>query len=239
MKYQSSSVQHNSFEIQIASEKQIKKWAKRILPNGSVVGQVTKDTTLHYTTKKPIRDGLFCERIFGPIADYKCACGKKPTQLKKHLIGKINSQNKPVIYCPICEVEFTTSRVRRYRMGYIKLCSEVTHIWHIKGKVNCIAQALQINPKIIDLIIYCNVELLDYHKLFGEHKEAFSLPKTKYIDITDQFPLIATSPKEPSSFFAKKDYISNGIQVIVYKHLLNIFFILFQDWFFFSNVITY
>jgi DNA-directed RNA polymerase beta' subunit len=108
---------YQHLRIRLASSEQIRSWAERILPNGELVGQVTKPYTLHYKTHKPEKDGLFCERIFGPIKSGLCACGKYQT---------IEKYPK---FCEQCGVEFIESRVRRYRMGYIKLACSVTHVW--------------------------------------------------------------------------------------------------------------
>ena len=95
-------------KINLASPERIKKWGQRILPSGQVVGEVTKPDTLNYRTLKPETDGLFCERIFGPIKNWECTCGKyKGIEPRGYLV------------CDRCGVEITDSRVRRHRMGYI------------------------------------------------------------------------------------------------------------------------
>jgi DNA-directed RNA polymerase subunit beta' len=131
-----------SIQIGLASPKKIKNWAERVLPNGKKVGQVTNSQTVNYKTLRPERDGLFCERIFGPLKDYECSCGRKP----------MNAQEK---YCPDCEIEYTTSNVRRYRLGYIKLVSPVTHIWYLKGIPSYLSLFLNMKRKEIEAIVYC------------------------------------------------------------------------------------
>lgn len=101
-------------EIGVASPKQIRQWAERFLPNGHMIGEVTSWETVNYKTLKPEPNGLFCQKIFGPIVDFTCACGKKSTKVQ---LG----------FCPKCGVERTYSRVRRYRLGYIKLKQPVVH----------------------------------------------------------------------------------------------------------------
>jgi DNA-directed RNA polymerase beta' subunit len=132
-------------QIRLASSEQIRSWAERILPNGELVGQVTKPYTLHYKTHKPEKDGLFCERIFGPIKSGLCACGKYQT---------IEKYPK---FCEQCGVEFIESRVRRYRMGYIKLACSVTHVWYLKRLPSYIANLLAKPLKELESLVYCDV----------------------------------------------------------------------------------
>ncbi|RYE03101.1 MAG: DNA-directed RNA polymerase subunit gamma, partial [Rickettsiaceae bacterium] len=108
-----------SLQVGLAWDSQIKKWAERELPNGEVVGRIKNAQTVNYKTLKPVKDGLFCEKIFGPIKDFECACGFKQTR------GG---------FCPQCNVEFTRSEVRRYRLGYFQLPSAVTHVWYLRGR---------------------------------------------------------------------------------------------------------
>src|SRR6476646_3856006 len=133
-----------SINIGLAGPNRIRKWAERILPNGKKVGQLTNSQTVNYKTLKPEIGGLFCERIFGPIKDFECSCGTK----------KMNSQHK---FCANCDVELTASRVRRYRLGYIKLASPVTHIWYLKGRPSFLSLLLNITrkKKKLDRIVYC------------------------------------------------------------------------------------
>ncbi|MHC5724076.1 MAG: DNA-directed RNA polymerase subunit gamma, partial [Nostoc sp.] len=103
--------QTNQFDyvkIGLASPERIRQWGERTLPNGQVVGEVTKPETINYRTLKPEMDGLFCERIFGPAKDWECHCGKYKRVRHRGIV------------CERCGVEVTESRVRRHRMGYIK-----------------------------------------------------------------------------------------------------------------------
>ncbi|KAL8472425.1 hypothetical protein ACS0TY_029580 [Phlomoides rotata] len=108
-----------ALQIGLVSPQQISAWATKILPNGEIVGEVTKPYTFHYKTNKPEKGGLFCERIFGPIKSGICACGNY------RVIGDEKEDPK---FCEQCGVEFVDSRIRRYQMGYIKLACPVTHI---------------------------------------------------------------------------------------------------------------
>jgi DNA-directed RNA polymerase subunit beta' len=131
-------------KISLASPEVIKKWSERFLPNGKVIGEVKKTDTLNYRTFKPEMDGLFCERIFGPIKSGECSCGLYKYARK---IGFV---------CPVCSVEITDSRVRRHRMGHIKLLSCVTHVWYLKGRPSYIALILKENLKDLEILIYFN-----------------------------------------------------------------------------------
>jgi DNA-directed RNA polymerase subunit beta' len=106
---------YSKIEILVASPKQIRFWARRFLPNGQTAGEVTSWETLNYKTLKPEPNGLFCQKIFGPVVDFVCACGKKKLTTKKNL------------YCPKCGVAWRSSRIRRYRLGYIKLKYPIVH----------------------------------------------------------------------------------------------------------------
>lgn len=128
--------------ISLASPDRLKKLSERKHPNGNIVGQIENSQTVNYKTLKPEKGGLFCETIFGPINDFECACGiKKIKQVKK--------------YCPECDVEYTSSKVRRHRLGYIQLLSPVTHVWYLKGRPSYIAILLNMPKKKVEAITYC------------------------------------------------------------------------------------
>lgn len=123
----------DAIRISLASPEQILKWSH---------GEVTKPETINYRTLRPERDGLFCERIFGPQRDWECACGKyKRTRYKG-------------IVCDKCGVEVAHSRVRRERMGHIKLASPVSHIWYVKGVPSRLGLLLNISPRNLERILY-------------------------------------------------------------------------------------
>ncbi|MDE7364480.1 MAG: DNA-directed RNA polymerase subunit beta' [Ruminococcus sp.] len=129
-------MEFNTFEsikIGLASPEQIKKWS---------YGVVTRPETINYRTQKPEKDGLFCEKIFGPTKDWECHCGKfKKIRFK----GKI---------CDRCGVEVTRARVRRERMGSIELAAPVSHIWYFKGTPSRIGQVLEISQKRLEEVLY-------------------------------------------------------------------------------------
>ena len=135
-----------SIRIGLASPEQIRNWAERTLPNGKVVGQVTNSQTVNYKTLRPVKGGLFCERVFGPIKDFECSCGRK----KSKFLQK---------FCSECDVEFTSSQVRRHRLGYVQLVSPVTHIWYLKGRLSYISNLLGIPRKRVEAVTYCTEKL--------------------------------------------------------------------------------
>nr|YP_010382398.1 RNA polymerase beta' subunit [Artabotrys hexapetalus]UED16183.1 RNA polymerase beta' subunit [Artabotrys hexapetalus] len=138
---------HQQLRIGSVSPQQISAWAKKILPNGEIIGEVTKPYTFHYKTNKPEKDGLFCERIFGPIKSGICACGNY------RVIGDKKEDPK---FCEQCGVEFVDSRIRRYQMGYIKLACPVTHVWYLKRLPSYIASLLDKPLKELEGLVYCD-----------------------------------------------------------------------------------
>lgn len=131
-------------KIGIASPDRIRQWGERTLPNGTIVGEVTKPETINYRTLKPEMDGLFCERIFGPAKDWECHCGKYKRVRHRGIV------------CERCGVEVTESRVRRHRMGYIKLAAPVAHVWYLKGIPSYIAILLDMPLRDVEQIVYFN-----------------------------------------------------------------------------------
>ena len=123
----------DSIRIGLASPKQIEAWSK---------GEVTKPETINYRTLKPERDGLFCERIFGPTKDWECYCGKYKRVRYKGII------------CERCGVEVTRAKVRRERMGHIRLAAPVSHIWFFKGVPSRMGYLLDIAPKELEKVLY-------------------------------------------------------------------------------------
>ena len=123
----------NKLKIGIASDEKIREWSK---------GEVKKPETINYRTLKPEKDGLFCERIFGPTKDWECHCGKYKRVRYKGVV------------CDRCGVEVTKSKVRRERMGHIELAAPVAHIWYFKGIPSRIALMLDISPRNLERVVY-------------------------------------------------------------------------------------
>src|SRR3989338_2644861 len=135
-----------SIRIKLASPDDIMSWSH---------GEVIKPETINYRTQKPEKDGLFDERIFGPEKDYECACGKYKRIRYKGVI------------CDKCGVEVTHSRVRRERMGHLKLSSPVAHVWFFRGIPSKMASLLDITPRTLESVIYFSsfiVTKIDYDK---------------------------------------------------------------------------
>ena len=123
----------NKLKIGIASDEQVREWSK---------GEVKKPETINYRTLKPEKDGLFCERIFGPTKDWECHCGKYKRVRYKGIV------------CDRCGVEVTKAKVRRERMGHIELAAPVAHIWYFKGIPSRIALMLDVSPRNLEKVIY-------------------------------------------------------------------------------------
>ncbi len=131
----------DAIEIGLASSKQIRGWSS---------GEVTKPETINYRTLKPEKDGLFCERIFGPTKDWECYCGKYKRVRYKGIV------------CERCGVEVTRSKVRRERMGHIDLAAPVSHIWFFKGVPSRIGYLLDMAPKELEKILYFAASIITW-----------------------------------------------------------------------------
>lgn len=131
-------------KINLASPARIRGWGERTLPDGQCIGEVTKPETINYRTLKPEMSGLFCERIFGPVNDWECHCGKYKRVRHKGIV------------CERCGVEVIESNVRRHRMGFVELASPVTHVWYVKGRPSKIALILNISLKELEQVVYFN-----------------------------------------------------------------------------------
>ena len=140
-------------------------------------GEVLKPETINYRTYKPERDGLFCERIFGPVKDYECACGKYKRIRYKGIV------------CDRCGVEVTEKKVRRERLGHIKLVVPVVHIWYFKSLPNKIGYLLGMSSKKLESIIYYE----RYVVIQGGIKENLApgdlLAEEEYLDLLDTLPI--------------------------------------------------
>lgn len=148
----------NHIQIKVASPSRIMGWS---------FGEVTKPETINYRTLKPEKDGLFCERIFGPTKDWECYCGKYKRVRHKGIV------------CERCGVEVTESKVRRHRMGHIKLASPVSHIWFLKGIPSYLSLLTDIPLRDLEQVIYFNqyvvlnpgnVETIVKHQLLSEEE---------------------------------------------------------------------
>jgi DNA-directed RNA polymerase beta' subunit len=141
--------------IGLASPEKIQSWAEKELPNGKIFGEVTNANTFHYRTFKPSKGGLFCERIFGPLKDFECACGKrqKPNALESRQI--LEHEQTTRYFCTNCDVEYTWSIIRRYQLGYIQLNAPVAHLWYFKANPSYLSILFDMKRKDLFSILYC------------------------------------------------------------------------------------
>ncbi|NLA29505.1 MAG: DNA-directed RNA polymerase subunit beta', partial [Propionibacterium sp.] len=145
---------YDQLRIGLATADQIREWS---------FGEVKKPETINYRTLKPERDGLFCEKIFGPTRDWECYCGKYKRVRFKGIV------------CERCGVEVTRSNVRRQRMGHIELAAPVTHIWYFKGVPSRLGYLLDIAPKDLEKVIYFAAYMITRVDEDARHRDLSSL----------------------------------------------------------------
>ena len=154
----------NRLTINLATAGDILTWSN---------GEVKKPETINYRTLKPEKDGLFCEKIFGPTKDWECYCGKYKRVRFKGII------------CERCGVEVTRSKVRRERMGHIQLAAPVTHIWYFKGVPSRLGYLLDIAPKSLEKVIYFAAHLVTWIDTERLHKDLPSLEAEMQAEMGD------------------------------------------------------
>ncbi|MFN9711015.1 MAG: DNA-directed RNA polymerase subunit beta', partial [Bacteroidota bacterium] len=156
-------------------------------------GEVLKPETINYRTYKPERDGLFCEKIFGPVKDYECACGKYKRIRYKGIV------------CDRCGVEVTEKKVRRERMGHIKLVVPVVHIWYFKSLPNKIGYLLGMSSKKLETIVYYERYVVIQGGIKETLKTGDLLTEEEYLDILDELPKENQylPDEDPQKFIAK------------------------------------
>ncbi len=137
-------ITYDAIKIGLASPEKIREWAKAGRPGDVTDYEVKKPETINYRTLKPERDGLFCEKIFGPTKKYECHCGKYRKQ-------KVRGKG---FVCDRCGVEVTDAKVRRERMGYIELAAPVSHIWYFKGIPSRMGLILDLSPRVLEKVLY-------------------------------------------------------------------------------------
>ena len=180
----------DAIEIGLASSKQIRSWSS---------GEVTKPETINYRTLKPERDGLFCERIFGPQKDWECNCGKYKRVRYKGIV------------CERCGVEVTRSKVRRERMGHIDLAAPVSHIWFFKGVPSRIGYLLDMAPKDLDRVLYFAASVITSVDTDARDKDLDKLEKevNKVIEAYDADRNERVKELE-DSLNRREEYIASG-----------------------------
>ncbi len=156
----------DAIRIGLASPEQIRAWSS---------GEVTKPETINYRTLKPEKDGLFCERIFGPTKDWECYCGKYKRVRYKGII------------CERCGVEVTRAKVRRERMGHIDLAAPVSHIWYFKGVPSRMGYLLDISPKQLERVLYFSASIVTFVDDEKRQRDAGKLEDLVQADIDNTF----------------------------------------------------
>ncbi|APT93276.1 DNA-directed RNA polymerase subunit beta' [Corynebacterium phocae] len=154
----------DELRIGLATAEDIRRWSK---------GEVKKPETINYRTLKPEKDGLFCERIFGPTRDWECQCGKYKRVRYKGII------------CERCGVEVTKSKVRRERMGHIELAAPVTHIWYFKGVPSRLGYLLDLAPKDLERIIYFAANIITHVDEEARHNDQSTLEAEMLLEKKD------------------------------------------------------
>ena len=158
----------DSIKIGLASPDMIRSWSS---------GEVTKPETINYRTLRPERDGLFCEKIFGPTKDWECLCGKYKRVRYK---GKV---------CEKCGVEVTTKKVRRERMGHIELAAPVSHIWYFRAIPSRMGLLLDISPRLLEKVLYfAQYIVLDPGSAPVEKKQLLS--EREYRDLYEKYEIV-------------------------------------------------
>jgi len=182
----------DAIEISLASSKQIRSWSS---------GEVTKPETINYRTLKPEKDGLFCERIFGPTKDWECYCGKYKRVRYKGIV------------CERCGVEVTRSKVRRERMGHVDLAAPVSHIWFFKGVPSRIGYLLDMAPKELEKVLYFAASMVTWVDDEARSKDLSKLEK-EVNKVLDAY----TAEREErvlelrESLARREKYLTNGKQ---------------------------
>jgi DNA-directed RNA polymerase subunit beta' len=169
----------DSIQIGMASPAEIREWS---------YGEVTKPETINYRTLKPERGGLFCERIFGPVKDWECSCGK---------YKRIKYRDKEKI-CDKCGVQVTRSKVRRERMGHIELAAPVSHIWYFKGIPSRMGMLLDVSPRNLEKVLY----FASYIVIDPGNTDETKTEKYALISDTAYRQLMMKLPEERGSFRA-------------------------------------
>ncbi len=171
----------DAIRIGLASPEQIRAWSS---------GEVTKPETINYRTLKPEKDGLFCERIFGPTKDWECYCGKYKRVRYKGII------------CERCGVEVTRAKVRRERMGHIDLAAPVSHIWYFKGVPSRMGYLLDISPKQLERVLYFSASIVTYVEDDKRQRDAGKLEDLLQADIDNTF---ASRDEQKVKIMAERD----------------------------------
>ena len=173
----------DAIEIGLASSKKIRSWSH---------GEVTKPETINYRTLKPEKDGLFCERIFGPTKDWECYCGKYKRVRYKGIV------------CERCGVEVTRSKVRRERMGHIDLAAPVSHIWFFKGVPSRIGYLIDMAPKELEKVLYFAASIVTWIDEEARTKDLPSSRRRSRRSSTPTRPSASSAPRSCSESLERR-----------------------------------
>lgn len=175
-------------KLSLVSPRRIRLWSEQFV-NGKFYGHVHTPNTLHHKTLKPQNDGLFCERIFGPVNDYECACGKRRRPTQNPVTGK-----SEITACPVCDVQHTWRRMRRYKMGMIQLATPVSHVWYVKGTPSWLSMILDTKRRRVEEFIYCQeISTLEYS--WTQRVQSFSIDPAQFFSDTE--PAWSSDPTDP------------------------------------------
>ncbi len=158
---------YEAIRISLASPDKIRSWSH---------GEVTKPETINYRTFKPERDGLFCARIFGPVSDWECLCGKYKRMKHRGVI------------CDKCGVEVTQSKVRRERLGHIELASPCSHVWFFKGLPSRIGHLLDITLRDLEKILYFETYIVVDEGDVPDLKQKDLLTDDRFRELSRDYP---------------------------------------------------
>ena len=185
----------DSISVHLASSEEIRSWSR---------GEVKKAETINYRTQKPEKDGLFCEKIFGPTRDFECACGKYKRVRFRGIV------------CERCGVEVTRAKVRRERMGHIELAAPVSHIWYFKGSPSRLGYLLDIPPKDLEKILYYASYLVTSVDAEAREADADELREEMLADLdqldAERDRLIESTRKMGEGYVPAEDEIVDGVE---------------------------
>ena len=222
----------DSIKIQLASPDQIREWAYRVLPSGERVGEVTQPETFNFRTQQPEVNGLFCEKIFGPIKNWQCRCGRyKFNRPKQNRDVNLMNQSLSLI-CESCGVEVTHSKIRRYRIGCIELSAPIAHIWYFKNNPSYISNLLGFKLEDIENMIYFIDTVSDSYFEFEDNianlKLNHNVNQINYssfsssLNVTNIFYDLESCYKEPQNSQIGAELIYNFLKLVNVKTLFSV-----------------
>lgn len=198
-KYNSLANSFDYINLTLASPENIKGWCQKLLPSNKIIGEILNAETINFETKIPINYGLFCQKIFGPIYNWKCKCGK----YKGVMLSKI---------CEICNVQITESRVRRYKMGYISLPNPVCHFWYFNNEPAYLYILLKLlNPEKKNIFFKKLIYFTEYNNSFeiNEKKNNFNIDNNLNQEIIGSEIILKMLENISNNLEEKIDFLRN------------------------------